>query len=103
MKSLAPEYLVTSATNYLGQGEEKQHPPGRLVEQFLRQARQPIAVGAAWDTAFVSHGGYWGHWDNDGDHSGWPLPITAKAHELFCFAEERGVLHEEPEYGDVFV
>src|SRR5207248_1224344 len=54
-----------------------------------------------WDTAFVHHVGYWAHFNHAVDRSTWPLPRTARAHDLGKFAEENDVLRAEPAIGDV--
>jgi hypothetical protein len=102
---LSPESFVSSATGYIGMGDEcdaARGRRGRLVEQCLRQ------VGGVpdeeWSAAFVHHIGYWSHYDHGVEQSRWPLPPAPNARLLAAYARERGVLLEgAPQAGDVFV
>ena len=103
---LSPSHLIVVAESHVGYGED--HPGrsrGRLVHGWLKQVG--VAEGAArdmaWDTAFVHHVGYWSHFDRECLRSSWPLPLTASCAELAKFAEEEGVLAENPVEGDLFL
>ena len=85
----------------MGLREEGGNNRGPLVELFLRGVEQP--PGEPWCAAFVHHVGYWSHFDYAAERSAWPLPATASCYMLGAYARERGVLHEEPEEGDVFL
>jgi hypothetical protein len=57
-----------------------------------------------WDAAFVSHVGYWSHFDNRSGCSGWPLPLVIAANDLGEFALSKNVLSDEtPQFGELFL
>jgi hypothetical protein len=105
----SPTLLIAAANTYVGWPDDPES--GRLagrsafVECLLREVRADLdgATPAPWHTAFVHHVGYWSHFDPVYGASSWPLPATASADELAAFAKGRGLLHEEPEDGDLFV
>jgi hypothetical protein len=85
----------------VGVSAESETSRGRLIDLMLRGVCQPLS--APWSAAFVHHVGYWAHFDFAGSHSSWPLPATNDPRELYAFAEERAILADEPEQGDVFL
>jgi hypothetical protein len=102
MSPLSPIRLISAATAFLGLGEESAGTGvGRLVSLCLAEVGQP--PGHPWDAAFVHHVGYWSHYENEVDHSAWPLPRTATAGSLARFAEEKQIVHDTPELGDIAV
>lgn len=105
----SPRLLIAAANTYVGweQDEEGRRLARRsaFVERVLHEVGASLggAAPVPWHTAFVSHVGYWSHYDHEYGASSWPLPATASADELGKFAAERGVLTEEPREGDLFL
>ena len=95
---LSPILLVAAANTMLGFA--RNHEPD--AELMLHEVGQPL--GAAWDTAFVHHAGYWSHYEHDDGRSAWPLPPTNDCNDWARFAEAQGVLSMgAPRAGDVFL
>lgn len=101
MITLTPSFLIAAASSFVGVHEEGGNNRGQMIERFLRGVDQ--APGQPWCAAFVHHVGYWSHFDYRSGTSSWPLPATASCYMLGQFAKQRGVLHEEPQDGDVFL
>jgi hypothetical protein len=101
MIPLTPSFLIAAASSLVGVREEGGNNRGHMIERFLQSVNQP--PGQPWCAAFVHHVGYWSHFDYEQGKSSWPLPATASCYMLGLEAKKRGVLHEEPEEGDVFV
>lgn len=68
---------------------------GQAVEAFTRFTR--LAPPQPWCAAFVAYTGA----AMIGD--GWPLPLTASCYQLHQAAKGKGLLHEAPQVGDVFL
>jgi hypothetical protein len=103
---LSSERLIAAANAFLGLGEEKRGDwRGAMVECFLREVRvaRADARRTPWHTAFIHHAGFWSHFDHAAGHSIWPLPATPNVSALAAYARLRGVLHEAPETGDLFL
>jgi hypothetical protein len=105
----SPTLLIQAANTYVGWQDDPEdvriHQRSAFVECLLRQVHADLhgETPVPWHTAFIHHVGYWSHFDTFYGASSWPLPATASADELAAFAEERGVLGEEPAEGDLFV
>lgn len=99
MIALTPGFLIAAANGFVGFGDDPKCT-GPMAEAFARRVRQNPQ--APWDAAFVSHVGYWSHYDHRADRSSWPLPPCDRIRDLIDFARERNVLDPKPEIGDVF-
>lgn len=97
MVPLSPLRLISAATSFIGLGEEPDHEKGRTVERFRGQTDS----NGAWDASFLTHVGYWSHFDHQGNRSSWPLPLTAQPDVMAAFAYEHAVTRAEPRVGDV--
>ena len=112
MMALTPAFLVTTASAFIGLGEDgdghhrDQGHGGRgaVVDRFVRQIRtHPGGSSAPWDAAFVHHVGYWSHFDHDVGESSWPFPAPLDAHSLASYARTMNILDVRPDVGDLFV
>jgi hypothetical protein len=99
MIQLTPGFLIAAANAFVGVGDDPQCT-GPMAEAFTRQLREHPR--RRWDAAFVSHVGYWSHYDHHADRSSWPLPVADRIRDLIDFARERNVLDPAPAIGDVF-
>jgi hypothetical protein len=109
MQPPSPTLLISAATTYVGWSEDAEVDRfarrSAFVERILTEVYALIKgeTPIPWHTAWVHHVGYWSHFDHEYGASSWPLPATARADELGKFAEERGVLSEQPRVGDLFL
>ena len=101
--------LLSAATTYIGWSEDDEQKRfakrSAFVERMLLEVQGELEGGqpVPRHTAFINYVGYWSHYDHVYGASSWPLPATASAHELGEDARARGVLHDEPMVGDVFL
>lgn len=100
MINLSAHLLVGTATAFVGVGELSASERGPVVDLLCRGVGQPNDM--PWSTAFVSHVGYWSHYDHGADVSSWPLPRTGDANRLCRIAEERRIIRREPAPYDLF-
>ena len=105
MKPLTPSWLIATAQSYLGIGDDEMMPIREpLAQAFLRQVGAPEGLASpAWHAAFIWHVGFWSHCEDFDVRSSWPFPPTSSLEQMERFAESRGVLHEEPRAGDIFL
>ena len=101
MKPLTPQFLISTASAFVGLREQGGNNRGLLIEMFLGGVKQP--PGQPWCAAFVHHVGFWSHFDHAAGRSSWPLPATASCYVLGEFTSRRRVLMKEPMAGDVFL
>ena len=103
MMPLSPILLATTAAAFVGLGDATL---GSAFGDHFRHevgALDDLPGPVRWDTAFVHHVGYWAHYDQRLDCSSWPLPPSFHCEALAAFAEEAGVLVEEPREGDLLL
>ena len=103
MIRLTPRLLIATAGALVGLGaSSRDHQPGGPIDQIcLAQTSQPHH--ATWDVPLIQHCGYWAHFDYRAEQSAWPIPTASTAAELATFGLARGVIHESPEEGDIFL
>ena len=113
---LAPIRLVAAANALVSFGEElgdtgspsRSPSRGAFVDLILGEMHcvphgAPQSERVPWDTAFVSHVGYWSHFDQCSETSFWPLPPTHRAEELAQYASICGAMRTVPLDGDVYL
>ena len=104
MTRLSPQVLVQLAR--------------RMVERELKWTRTelhapPIPVGAVTDdplaelspldVRLIQQLGFRAYHNAATQRSDWPLPLGLTAYELALYGEGHGILHEQPESGDIFL
>jgi hypothetical protein len=95
------ERLIAAAlalNNITEQGGENR---GQMVELMLREVDLP--PGEPWCAAYVSHIGFWSHYDPTTHTSSWPLPMTGACAVLGAFAQAHTILETVPARGDLFL
>jgi hypothetical protein len=97
---LSPRVLVGAANAFAGLGDLDQCDEDPAGEFIRRQAEQPD--GTPWSTAFLSHVGFWSHFDHQSQRSVWPLPRTGDPNVLSEFAIEHGICRGIPAEYDLF-
>lgn len=63
----------------------------------------PGAALATLDVRLLQQCGVRAYYDEAARRSAWPVPLGLSPHELALFGAERGVLHERPASGDIFL
>ena len=95
MLCLSPHLLIASARSLVGTGFVPGAPdPAPAV---------PGEARASWDLTFIQHCGHWSHRDPITGESSWPIPLGIDRADLPTFGSVRGILHETPESGDIFI
>lgn len=88
--------VLTEAARWVGHQE---HPRGSnrswAIDYWLRECR--VDVGLAWCAAWA--------WNVGRQALGvaWPLPRAALVQTLVEWADRKGLLHQQPRFGDLFV
>ena len=63
----------------------------------------PQAELSPLDVRLIQHLGFRAFHNEATQRSDWPLPLGLSAHELALYGEVHGILHEQPESGDIFL
>jgi hypothetical protein len=58
---------------------------------------------ARGDAQFVLACGYWSQYEHRTRQSAWPIPLDLTTRQLAAFGQDRDVVHDEPEPGDIFL
>ena len=95
MVSLSPQLLIASARSLVGTGL-----PGATLAP---PAETTDGLRPSWDLSFIQHCGHLSHRDPATGESSWPIPAGISRGQLAALGGERGVLHETPETGDIFL
>jgi hypothetical protein len=98
-------HLVTIAGTLIGIGANPAHHAlGGFIERMQAVHASGVATSpVSWDVALIQYSGYWSHYDFRCDQSAWPVDPAATVPALAAFGAESGVLHEQPEVGDIFL
>ena len=63
----------------------------------------PLAELSPLDVRLIQQLGFRAYHNAATQRSDWPLPLGLTAHELALYGEGHGILHEQPESGDIFL
>ena len=63
----------------------------------------PLAELSPLDVRLIQQLGFRAYHHAATQRSDWPLPLGLTAHELALYGEVHGILHEQPESGDIFL
>lgn len=105
MIPLTPQLLIATATAFVGiGGHPSDHLEGGLIHRLCVASRiDGIPDEVGWDVALIHHWGFWSHFDHRVEVSSWPVSAVKTASDLAAFGAARGLLHEQPEVGDIFL
>lgn len=95
MLCLSPHLLIASARSLVG--------TGLLAGGSDSTASGPARSRPSWDLRFIQHCGHWSHRDPLSGESSWPIPAGLARADLATFGSVRGILHQMPEVGDIFL
>ena len=103
MNRLSPLLLIASAGTLVGLGVKGTFPeesPDDVLD--ADDASREVDRRSA-DVRLIQECGFWSHYDHRSRRSSWPLPRGMTTQELAVFGRTRGILHDEPEAGDIFL
>lgn len=105
MIPLTPQLLIATATAFVGLGEQpSDYAEDGLISRLCRGSRiDRLPSAGGWDVALIHHWGFWSHFDHRMEVSSWPVSAVKTAADLAAFGLARGLLHEQPEVGDIFL
>jgi hypothetical protein len=105
MIPLTPQLLIATATAFVGVGgNPRDHLEGGSIYQLCLPSRiDGIPPNVGWDVALIHHWGFWSHFDHRMEVSSWPVSAVRTATDLAAFGSARGLIHEQPEVGDIFL
>ena len=103
MVRLASQVLIATARALAGMGVVDEAE--RVADSATDALGRGGSVGAvpSWNARFVQHCGFWAMYDHRLRESAWPFPQGLTLRELSACAKLFGVVHEEPEPGDLFL
>ncbi len=100
MYRLSPELLIAAAGTMVSMGLNAQHAFGERLDE---ETGARMVGDASWDVQFIERCGYWSHYDYRSRKSSWPFPRGMSLNELALYARANSVVHETPEWGDIFL
>ena len=107
MTRLNPHVLVQLARRVVGQqfrGKLTElHAPAVPEGADEARSEDPESALATLDVRLLQLLGVRAYYDLATGRSAWPVPLGLSPHGLALFGAERGILHERPESGDIFL